>query len=74
LIFKTPNQGAATTIYAATSPEITEKNLGGKFLANAHSSYTAHPWMVEYDNEGVYAKKLWETTEKLISELLGRKP
>jgi hypothetical protein len=30
--------------------------------------------MVEYDNEGVYAKKLWEATEKLISELLGRKP
>jgi hypothetical protein len=30
--FKTPEQGAQTTLYAATSPKLTPRSAGGKFL------------------------------------------
>eukprot|EP01127_Copromyxa_protea_P014226 TRINITY_DN391_c0_g1_i1.p2 TRINITY_DN391_c0_g1~~TRINITY_DN391_c0_g1_i1.p2 ORF type:complete len:338 (-),score=75.22 TRINITY_DN391_c0_g1_i1:22-1035(-) len=70
LVFKNPTQGAATTIYAATSPEIFTKNLGGSFLANAHASRTTSPFWVEWDEEGVHSKRFWEATEALLARSL----
>ncbi|CAG8655136.1 20920_t:CDS:2 [Gigaspora rosea] len=61
--------GAITTLYCATSPEIEEKNYRGKYfvpfgIEGEKSSYT------EDDD---LAKRLWEFTENLINEKLSQK-
>ena len=56
-------QGAATTIYAATAPELTGQS--GAYLKDCH---VAHPSR-EAQND-TNAKKLWDATEKLIASVL----
>ncbi|CAG8787626.1 14811_t:CDS:2, partial [Dentiscutata erythropus] len=63
-----PEDGAITTLYCATSPEIEEKNYHGKYfdpygIEGEKSSYT--------ENEDL-AKRLWEFTENLINEKLSQ--
>ncbi|CAG8447863.1 14466_t:CDS:2 [Gigaspora rosea] len=61
--------GAITTLYCATSPEIEEKNYRGRYfipfgIEGDKSSYT--------EDEDL-AKRLWEFTENLINEKLSQK-
>jgi NAD(P)-dependent dehydrogenase (short-subunit alcohol dehydrogenase family) len=60
---KSVAQGAATTIYAATAPELTGKS--GAYLSDCH---LATPSRDAQDD--VTAKKLWDATEKLIASVL----
>lgn len=60
---KSNSQGAATTIYAATAPELTGQS--GAYLKDCH---VVHPSR-EAQND-VNAKKLWDATEKLIASVL----
>ncbi|KAF0508124.1 NADP-binding protein [Gigaspora margarita] len=61
--------GALTTLYCATSPEIEEKNYRGMYFV---------PFGIEgekssYAEDDDLAKRLWEFTENLIDEKLSQK-
>lgn len=56
---KTIPQGAATSIFVATAPEL--DGIGGKFFENCNES-VPKPWATNTR----YAKKLWTVTEELI--------
>ncbi|RIB29883.1 hypothetical protein C2G38_2055616 [Gigaspora rosea] len=61
--------GAITTLYCATSPEIEEKNYRGKYF---------EPFGIESEKSSFakdddLAKKFWEFTENLINEKLSQK-
>ncbi|CAG8791698.1 17694_t:CDS:2, partial [Dentiscutata erythropus] len=63
-----PEDGAITNLYCATSPEIEEKNYRGKYfvpfgVVGEKSSYA--------EDEDL-AKRLWEFTENLINEKLSQ--
>lgn len=60
---KSVAQGAATTIYAATAPELTGQS--GVYLKDCH---VTHPSREGQDD--MAAKKLWDATEKLIASVL----
>ncbi|RIB18117.1 hypothetical protein C2G38_2016562 [Gigaspora rosea] len=64
-----PEDGAITTLYCATSPEIEEKNYRGRYFV---------PFGIEgkkssYAEDDDLAKRLWEFTENLINEKLLQK-
>ncbi|CAG8825849.1 44300_t:CDS:2 [Gigaspora margarita] len=66
--FISAEDGAITSLYCATSPEIEEKNYRGRYFV---------PFGIEgekssYANDHL-AKKLWEFTENLINEKLSQK-
>ncbi|CAG8523310.1 15495_t:CDS:2 [Dentiscutata heterogama] len=63
-----PEDGAITTLYCATSPEIEEKNYRGKYFV---------PFGVEgekssYAEDEDLAKRLWEFTENFINGKLSQ--
>ncbi len=59
---KTVEQGAATTVWAATAAEL--DNRGGTYLADCHVTDEHAPWA--RDPEG--AARLWALSEKLVGE------
>lgn len=64
LFFKTPRDGAQTTLYAAVSEEM--RNARGEYLSD--SQVYDHTWWISgsaYD-QGL-CKKLWESTEAIIA-------
>ncbi|KAH1181589.1 hypothetical protein KIL84_005315 [Mauremys mutica] len=60
-----PQQGAATTVYCATAPEL--EGLGGMYFNNCCRCLPSQ----EAQNE-VTAAALWELSERLIQERIGR--
>uniref|UniRef100_A0A7M4EDJ4 WW domain containing oxidoreductase n=1 Tax=Crocodylus porosus TaxID=8502 RepID=A0A7M4EDJ4_CROPO len=58
-------QGAATTVYCATAPEL--EGLGGLYFNNCCRCLPSQ----EAQNE-VTAAALWELSERLIQERIGR--
>ena len=71
-MFKTPEQGASTTVWAATSPKLAGK--GGVYcedcdvakLATAYSQRWEHarPWIADDAN----AEKLWAISEAMLAD------
>ncbi|CAG8692610.1 2789_t:CDS:2, partial [Gigaspora margarita] len=63
----TPNDGALTQLYCATSPEIEEKNYRAKyFIPFGKLSETTN-----HGKDEELAKKLWDFSEKFVKEKLG---
>ncbi len=70
--FKTPEQGAATSIYAAVAPEL--EGNGGHYLEDCG---IARPWTSENPFSGVmpyaldadHAMKLWEVSQEAIAKI-----
>jgi NAD(P)-dependent dehydrogenase (short-subunit alcohol dehydrogenase family) len=70
--FKTPAQGAATSIYAAVSPDL--EGIGGKYLEDCA---IAKPWSREAPMSGVLpyaldpasAERLWALSEEIIAKV-----
>merc|ERR1712137_542719 len=58
-LMKTIPQGAATSIYVATAPEL--EGIGGKFFENCNEA-VAKAWATNPS----YAKRLWEMSEQMI--------
>ncbi|MGH0115716.1 UNVERIFIED_CONTAM: hypothetical protein FKN15_046901 [Acipenser sinensis] len=58
-------QGAATTVYCAVTPEL--EGLGGMYFNNCYRCLPSQ----EAQNEGT-AASLWELSERLIHERAGR--
>ncbi|RIB26760.1 hypothetical protein C2G38_2264455 [Gigaspora rosea] len=67
LFLLSPDDGALTQLYCATSPEIEEKNLCGKYFVPYGE--VGEPIAQGKDEE--LAKKLWDFFENLIKEKLG---
>ncbi|CAG8766652.1 33085_t:CDS:2 [Gigaspora margarita] len=67
LFLLTPDDGALTQLYCATSPEIEEKNFRGKYFVPFGE--IEEPSAQGKDEE--LAKKLWDFSENLIKEKLG---
>jgi hypothetical protein len=62
LFLKTVPQGAATEVYVATSPAL--DGVSGEYFANCNVAKARH------DTSDVsLAKRLWEVSEKIVSEL-----
>ncbi len=68
--FKTPEQGAATQVWAATAPELASK--GGLYLEDAQISGTTPPagasGCAPHALDPEAARKLWAVSEKLLGE------
>ena len=60
LKYKFQEQGAATTTYLATAPEVTK---GGDYYESCHATPAT-----SYARNPESAKKLWELSEKMIEE------
>jgi NAD(P)-dependent dehydrogenase (short-subunit alcohol dehydrogenase family) len=60
--FKSIPQGAATTLWAATAPDLVDH--GGSYLADCAVSSDHAPWAVDHDA----ARRLWSLSEDLIGE------
>ncbi len=68
--FKTPEQGAATSIYAAVSPDL--DGVGGKYLEDCG---IAKPWSQDAPMSGVVpyaldagsAERLWSVSEEMVA-------
>jgi len=62
-LFKTIPQGAATTVYLATAPEVegNTKDLGARFFSDSNVAIPA-----KWASDPVVAQRLWQLTEELI--------
>ncbi|KAF5381940.1 hypothetical protein D9757_007580 [Collybiopsis confluens] len=66
LFLKTPLQGALTQLYAATSPEVEEKNLRAAYLAPI--AQTQDKNTLATDKDGKLGVQFWNLCEKLVKE------
>ncbi|KAJ3321276.1 hypothetical protein HDV06_004501 [Boothiomyces sp. JEL0866] len=64
----TPDQGALTQLYCATSEEIEKENIKNKFFVPIASM--AEPELKDLASDESLADKLWEYSENLIKEKL----
>ena len=60
---KTPAQGAATQVYAATSPDLTD--VSGAFFDNCNPVVIDHPHFLE---DKALAEELWKVGEKMAGD------
>ncbi|MBM4244600.1 MAG: SDR family NAD(P)-dependent oxidoreductase [Deltaproteobacteria bacterium] len=60
--FKTIPQGAATSVWAATAPEL--EGRGGGYLADCTEATKPKPWALD----AVSAGRLWAISEKMVGE------
>jgi hypothetical protein len=68
IVALTPKQGALTSLYCATSPDIVTKNLKNKYFIPIAQEDT--PRAIGQDVS--LADRLWEFTEKLVNEKLSK--
>ena len=66
LVILTTDDGALTSLYCATSPEIEEKNLRGKYFIPHGVESSPN----DYGKDEEMAKKLWQFTDDLVNEKL----
>ncbi len=59
---KTVEQGAATSVWAATAPELVDR--GGTYLADCQVTDEHAPWALDPDS----AARLWTLTESLVGQ------
>jgi NAD(P)-dependent dehydrogenase (short-subunit alcohol dehydrogenase family) len=70
LVFKTPEQGAATTVWAATTPDLALE--GGQYLEDCHIAQAAESGssngVESYAVDPAVAEKLWLLSEDLVGQ------
>jgi NAD(P)-dependent dehydrogenase (short-subunit alcohol dehydrogenase family) len=68
--FKTPEQGAATTVWACVAPEL--EGIGGLYLEDCHQAIPYDPEIstltgyMPYALNAEHAEQLWTTAERLV--------
>ncbi|KAF9977058.1 hypothetical protein BGZ73_007172 [Actinomortierella ambigua] len=67
--FMTPERGALTQLYAATSPEIEEKDIRGKYFVPVANQAQPSP----IANDMALQTRLWDYSEKLMHEKVDQK-
>jgi NAD(P)-dependent dehydrogenase (short-subunit alcohol dehydrogenase family) len=60
--YKTVEQGAATSVWAATAPELDDQ--GGTYLADAEVTDQHAPWARDPES----AKRLWTLSEEMVGQ------
>jgi NAD(P)-dependent dehydrogenase (short-subunit alcohol dehydrogenase family) len=73
--YKTIEQGAATSVLAATSAQL--EGVGGRYFENCNEAPTVHPdpaepglsGVADYALDTANAERLWELSESLIGEV-----
>ena len=60
--YKTIPQGAATSVWAATAPEL--EGRGGGYLADCSEATHPSAWAID----PVAARRLWTMSEELVGE------
>ncbi len=71
-MFKTPEQGASTTVWAATSPQLAGK--GGVYCENCDIAQMAGPDSQRWEHarewvaDDAKAQRLWEMSEKMLAD------
>jgi len=71
-MFKTPEQGASTTVWAATSPKLAGK--GGVYCENCDIAQMAGPESQRWEHarewvaDDARANRLWEMSEKMLAD------
>ena len=67
--FKTPRQGAQTTIFTAMAPELTARNAGGRFFRDCadaeDEAVTASELLGLGYTDDALARALWRRSEEL---------
>jgi len=58
---KTIPQGAATSCYCCTAPDVQQKNLGGKYFSDCNEALP-----MAYASDPENAKRLWTLSEQLV--------
>jgi NAD(P)-dependent dehydrogenase (short-subunit alcohol dehydrogenase family) len=74
-IMKNIDQGAATSVWAATAPELA--GVGGLYFEDCQQSRPFDPanpikGVTDYSLDPVNADRLWEIAERMVAEALGR--
>jgi NAD(P)-dependent dehydrogenase (short-subunit alcohol dehydrogenase family) len=70
-VFKTPEQGAATSVLVATSPQL--EGVGGHYFENCNEAPVVDPGEAEGTGVAAYAldpanaERLWDVSERLIA-------
>jgi len=64
-LLKSPTQGAATSIYCATAPQI--EKLGGGYFCDVNVTPTS---LEDVVHNKTLTKLLWENTDRMIEEKL----
>ena len=69
-VFKSPAQGASTSVWAATAPEL--KGKGGMYLEDCRQGVPAEPTnrasgYSPYIADGAAAQRLWAVSEALLA-------
>ncbi|CAO3682998.1 unnamed protein product [Umbelopsis vinacea] len=64
LLFVTPEEGAITQMYLATSPEIEEKSIKGKYFVPYGKEATPNKHSTSEENQ----IQLWDFSEKILKE------
>jgi len=59
--FKTAEQGAATSVYCCTAPEIEQQHLGGNYFSDSNEAVAR-----AYASNPETAKKLWDLSEQFV--------
>ena len=68
--FKTPEQGASTTVWASVAPEL--EGIGGLYLEDCHQAVPYNPEIstltgyMPYALNADHAEQLWTIAEKLV--------
>lgn len=65
LFFKSPERGAMSSIFAATSPTL--QDVSGKFINEDQNIEELQPFILDETNRAF----VWETSERLIKESMG---
>jgi NAD(P)-dependent dehydrogenase (short-subunit alcohol dehydrogenase family) len=60
--YKTVEQGAATSVWCATAPELAD--TGGVYCEDCHVSENHAPWALNGDN----ARRLWTLSEQMVGQ------
>jgi hypothetical protein len=71
--FKTPEQGAATSVLAATSPQL--EGIGGRYFEDCNEATVVDPSASEFSGSGVAAyaldpgnaNRLWDVSQRLLA-------
>jgi len=63
VFMKSVEQGAATSVYCCTAPEVESENLGGNYFSDSNVAVPA-----SHASDPLIAKRLWEESEKMTSK------
>ena len=69
-IFKTPEQGASTSVWAATAPEL--EGRGGRYLEDCNEGLPAEPGnrvsgYLPHIMDGEAAQRLWRVSQEMLA-------